>query len=117
MTTADSSYTSTDGFVRRHIGIRAEDEARMLSEVGYASIDDLIDAAVPANIRATSLSDLLPAATEAEAASELGALADRNTIGVPMIGLGYHGTITPSGHQAEYPRRPGLVYRLHALSG
>lgn len=33
---------------------------------------------------------------EPEALAELRALADRNTVSVPMIGLGYYGTHTPA---------------------
>ena len=40
----------------------------MLAEVGYASLDDLIDAAVPAGIRSTSGLNLPEAASEAETA-------------------------------------------------
>ena len=38
-------------FPSRHIGIRAESRAKMLAELGYASLDDLIAAAVPGGIR------------------------------------------------------------------
>jgi glycine dehydrogenase len=83
-------------FVTRHIGVAAADQAKMLAELGYATLDDLIDAAVPAGIRTSAALDLPAAATEAEAAAELAGLAARNTVSVPMIGLGYHPTLTPA---------------------
>jgi len=83
-------------FVARHIGIAADDQAKMLAELGYASLDELIDAAVPDGIRTPSALDLPAAATEAEATAELAGLAARNTVSVPMIGLGYHPTLTPA---------------------
>ena len=55
-----------------------------------------MEAAVPGGIRAAEALDLPAAATEERAARELRALAAANTPREPMIGLGYHGTITPA---------------------
>ena len=103
-TTRDSSTTGlTVGptlgarpFVDRHIGPDEAAVAEMLKVVGFDSLDMLIDAAVPGRIRATDVLALPDAATEAEAAAELRALAALNNPAVPMIGLGYHGTVTPA---------------------
>ena len=83
-------------FADRHIGPDAAAERRMLDAVGYGSIDELMDAAIPEVIRSGGGLDLPPAATEAEVIAELRALAARNTVAVPMIGLGYYGTHTPA---------------------
>jgi glycine dehydrogenase len=83
-------------FVARHIGVAADDQAKMLAELGYSSLDDLIDAAVPAGIRTPSALDLPAPATEAEVTAELAGLAARNVVSVPMIGLGYYPTLTPA---------------------
>src|SRR5947199_3955121 len=83
-------------FAERHIGPSAEDIAAMLKTVGYASVEALMDAAVPESIRWRGALDLPPAATEAQAIAELQALARRNSPLVSMIGLGYHGTHTPA---------------------
>src|SRR2546429_1416582 len=83
-------------FAERHIGPSAEDIAAMLKTVGYASVEALMDAAVPESIRWRGTLDLPPAATEAQAIAELQALARRNSPLVSMIGLGYHGTHTPA---------------------
>ncbi|WP_425565072.1 aminomethyl-transferring glycine dehydrogenase [Pseudolysinimonas kribbensis] len=69
----------------------------MLAAIGYDSIEALMDAAVPPGIRITEDDTTLPpAATERETLAELRELASRNRVRTPMIGLGYHGTITPS---------------------
>ncbi|GIG87632.1 aminomethyl-transferring glycine dehydrogenase [Plantactinospora endophytica] len=96
MTTAQ--YPTRDGgaFADRHVGPDADAERRMLETVGYSSVDDLMDAAIPEVIRWTGNLDLPPAATEEEVIAELRALADRNTVAVSMIGLGYSGTHTPA---------------------
>ena len=70
----------------------------MLAAIGVASLDELADRALPAAIRDRDdeAAAALPApATETEALAELRALAGRNTVTVPMIGLGYSGTVTP----------------------
>jgi len=82
-------------FAARHIGPSAEEQRRMLDTVGYGSVDELMDAAIPEVIRWHGTLDLPPAATEAEVNAELRALADRNRVAVSMIGLGYYGTHTP----------------------
>ena len=84
-------------FADRHIGIAdAADQQRMLDALGYASLEDMLADAVPASIREKLALALPPAVTEAEAAAELRALADRNQVLTSMIGLGYYGTITPA---------------------
>jgi glycine dehydrogenase len=82
-------------FATRHIGPRADEIDKMLAAVGRASLEELALEAVPEAIRATSALSLPAAATEAEALAELRALAARNRVTVPMLGLGYHGTHTP----------------------
>ncbi|MGW5200983.1 aminomethyl-transferring glycine dehydrogenase [Streptomyces spiralis] len=94
MTSPASS--ASGAFATRHIGVSDADRAKMLAEVGYPTLAGLIDAAVPSGIRSTSDLNLPAAATESEAHAELQELASRNTVAVPMIGLGYHATTTPA---------------------
>jgi glycine cleavage system P protein (glycine dehydrogenase) len=84
-------------FADRHIGPRPAELDTMLAAIGAASLDELAAAAVPDSIRDQEPvpSTLPPAATETEVLAELRALAERNTVTVPMIGLGYAGTVTP----------------------
>jgi glycine dehydrogenase len=83
-------------FVDRHIGPDESAVAEMLKVVGFDSLDALMDAAVPGRIKANAPLSLPPAASETQAAAELRALAGENNPAAPMIGLGYHGTITPA---------------------
>ncbi|ROT29543.1 aminomethyl-transferring glycine dehydrogenase [Micromonospora sp. HM5-17] len=87
---------TTSRFADRHIGPDAAAERHMLDTVGYDTVDDLMDAAIPEVIRWTGSLDLPPAATEDEVIAELRAVAARNTVAVSMIGLGYYGTHTPA---------------------
>ncbi len=83
-------------FATRHIGPDAAEQAAMLAAIGYSSLADLMAAAVPESIRAQKGLDLPPARSETAVAAALRELADRNSPHVPMIGLGYSGTITPA---------------------
>ncbi|MGZ4626550.1 MAG: glycine dehydrogenase (aminomethyl-transferring), partial [Kineosporiaceae bacterium] len=68
----------------------------MLATIGYGSLGELVEAVVPPAIRAPEPLDVPPAAGEREVIAELRALAARNTVATPMIGLGYYGTETPA---------------------
>ncbi|MFD8379982.1 aminomethyl-transferring glycine dehydrogenase [Streptomyces sp. NPDC059679] len=82
-------------FERRHIGPDSEAQAKMLAQVGFGSLDELTQAAVPEVIRSAEELRLPPARSEAEVLAELRGLAERNQLLSPMIGLGYYGTFTP----------------------
>ena len=91
-----SSPSSTLGeFVARHIGPRESDIAHMLEALGHESIEALMSAAVPGGIRTAAALDLPEALDEEATARALRALASQNRPAEAMIGLGYHGTITP----------------------
>ena len=83
-------------FVDRHIGPTPSDQAEMLGALGYASLDALTDAAVPASIRRADAMDLPDAISEVEAIAALRRLADRNVVMTSLIGMGYSDTITPA---------------------
>jgi glycine dehydrogenase len=82
-------------FADRHIGPQTGDTERMLTAIGYSTIDELMDAAIPEVIRWHGALDLPAAATESVALVELRELAGRNRVQTSMIGLGYYGTNTP----------------------
>lgn len=87
---------AADGFADRHIGPRGSDTSRMLDVLGYADLDALVDAAVPASIRTDRPLDLPAARSEEEVLAALRAIAGRNRVLRPMIGQGYSGTVTPA---------------------
>jgi glycine dehydrogenase len=84
-------------FADRHVGPRPAELERMLAAIGAASLAELADRALPPSIRDTDeVPTSIPVpASETEMLAELRGLADRNTVTVPMIGLGYAGTVTP----------------------
>ncbi|HSI60557.1 MAG TPA: aminomethyl-transferring glycine dehydrogenase [Ideonella sp.] len=82
-------------FVARHIGPFADDEAHMLSVIGAASRQALIEAIVPRSIARSQAMQLPAPLSEAQALAELKAIAAKNQVLKSFIGQGYHGTLTP----------------------
>jgi len=83
-------------FISRHIGIGVADEIHMLSLVGAATRQALIEGIVPRAIARTQPMQIPAAITEAAALDELRAIADRNQLFRNFIGQGYYGTYTPT---------------------
>jgi glycine dehydrogenase len=83
-------------FAQRHIGPSEDDQAQMLKAVGYASLDELTSAALPAGLAADRELSLPEPVSEEQALAELRRLAGRNQVLTSMIGLGYYGTVTPA---------------------
>ena len=127
MTTQLTASLTTAAFVDRHIGTRAAEAALMLERLGYTSLDELVDTAVPASIRQRTPLNLPAALSEQGVLERLRAFADRNTTAVQMIGQGYYDTHTPpviqrnvlespSWYTAYTPYQPEISQgRLEAL--
>ncbi len=79
----------------------------MLDLVGYPTLEALIDAAVPEEIRLQQPLHLPAALSESEALAELTAIATRNQVFRSYIGQGYYGTITPPVIQRNILENPG----------
>jgi glycine dehydrogenase len=82
-------------FADRHIGPSPDEIATMLDALGVATLDELVDRAVPEAIRDRTPLALPEGLTEAETLIRLRGLADRNQVLTSLIGTGYSGTITP----------------------
>ncbi|MEO7194850.1 MAG: aminomethyl-transferring glycine dehydrogenase [Pseudonocardiaceae bacterium] len=88
-------------FADRHIGPRPAELARMLDVIGVESLEQLGQLALPptladSDVDPGAVPDLPAPATETQALAELRARADQCQPRVPMIGMGYHGTVTPA---------------------
>jgi len=81
----------------------------MISELGYERIVDLIEQAVPSNIRFEEGAELdLPQAlSEVEALELLKQIMDQNEVMKSCIGQGYYGTHTPAVIQRNILENPG----------
>ncbi len=101
-----TSTPALPAFAGRHIGPREDDVEQMLAVVGRASLDDLIDTAVPGGIRGVEALDIEPAESEAAVLAELRQVAARNRRVTSMIGLGYYGTLVPAVVQRNVLENP-----------
>src|SRR5687768_596541 len=79
----------------------------MLRTIGVASLDALVDEAIPASIRLTQPLDLPPPEPEHQYLRRLTHLARGNKVFRSYIGLGYHDTITPAVIQRMVMENPG----------
>jgi glycine dehydrogenase len=99
--------TEAESFVPRHVGPNDDEVREMLGALGYGSLDELIDATIPSDIRLERPLRLGPARTEADVLSEIRGIAGRNQVFRSYIGMGYHDTITPPVIQRNILENPG----------
>jgi glycine cleavage system P protein (glycine dehydrogenase) len=106
------SQTGTKGrklppFAERHVGPNAEDLAIMLKELGFDTLDSLVDSAVPQGIRLRYRLDLPAPLSEFEVLRTLQSFAARNVLARSYIGMGYYPTVTPPVIQRNVLENPG----------
>ncbi|WP_432798259.1 aminomethyl-transferring glycine dehydrogenase [Poriferisphaera sp. WC338] len=93
------SLKPSDLFEQRHMGHDAREIAAMLEVVGYRSIEELIEATVPGDIRLKDEMELrgLPSTlSEGGVLKHLANIAGKNRVFRSMIGMGYHDCETPA---------------------
>lgn len=93
-----SLFDPLDTFTRRHVGPDRKEEQKMLSALGYGSMSEFEDAAVPAPIRvaSSSVSDSsIAPLSEAELLQRASELASKNEVFKSYIGMGYHTAVVP----------------------
>ncbi|WP_447963653.1 aminomethyl-transferring glycine dehydrogenase [Nitrospira sp. Ecomares 2.1] len=82
-------------FAHRHIGSSESQIQEMLGALGLSSLDALVQATVPQDIRLTQSLNLPRAQSEEEVLSELRHLSARNQIYRSFLGMGYYDCLTP----------------------
>ncbi|MFM8486699.1 MAG: glycine dehydrogenase (aminomethyl-transferring), partial [Bacteroidota bacterium] len=99
-----------DRFERRHIGPSPGETKEMLNYLGVSSLDELIEQTVPDSIRLKkpmSFTGFDGALGEFEYLGHLREIASKNRVMRNFIGMGYHGTITPSVIARNVFHNPG----------
>ena len=96
-----------DAFLRRHLGPDAREEQAMLDALGLSSREELIVQTVPPAIRLNRELDLPAALDEQGALAKLKGYAEQNQLWTSLIGMGYHGTITPTVILRNLLENPG----------
>ncbi len=94
-------------FIGRHIGPDSTQTQAMLKTLGKNTLEELIAATVPAQIRHEATRTLKAPATEQAALAELKAIADKNQVLKSYIGTGYHDTYTPTVILRNVLENPG----------
>ena len=97
----------SDTFVHRHIGPTDADIQEMVATLGFQSLDALIDATVPPDIRLAKPLALGPHRGEHDVLAELRALHDRNIMFRSFLGMGYYDCPTPPVIQRNILENPG----------
>jgi glycine dehydrogenase len=98
---------STDNFIPRHIGPTEQEKREMLSALGVGSLEEMIDATIPAGIRSRRPLRIAEHGSEFETLATLRSIMSRNEVFRSYIGLGYYGTITPAVIQRNILENPG----------
>jgi glycine dehydrogenase len=99
--------SAPESFAGRHIGPSADEIGKMLRVVGFESLEELVDAAIPGQIRLRRPLSLPAAATETEALARLRAIMSKNKLCRTYIGMGYYNCITPPVIQRNILENPG----------
>ncbi len=102
-----SLLSHPDQFPRRHIGPSADETVQMLGSLGFASLDRLIDAAVPSQIRLNRPLQIPAGRSEQEVLAALKSVATQNHVFRSYVGMGYHDCITPAVIQRGILENPG----------
>src|SRR5829696_7773349 len=103
---AERALAPAESFVPRHIGPTDADISEMLATLGFASLDELINATIPATIRYRGSLDLPPGRSEAQVLADFRALAAKNRVFRSFIGMGYSDCITPPVIQRNVLENP-----------
>jgi glycine dehydrogenase len=98
---------TTDKFVDRHNGPRANDITAMLKKIGASSVDELIAQTVPDSIRLKKALNLPNGMSEYQYHKHLRGVAAKNEMFKTYIGLGYYNTIVPAVIQRSILENPG----------
>lgn len=104
---SEESMSNLNAFQLRHIGPRREEIDNMLSTIGVATIEELVDKTVPASIRLKKKLDLPEGITEFEFSRHIDKLAAKNKVFRSYIGQGYYNTIVPAVIRRNVFENPG----------
>ena len=96
-----------DTFVPRHIGPTGADIQEMLAALSLPSLEALIEATVPSDIRLQGSLDVPSSRGEQDVLAELRGLAEQNHVWRSLIGMGYYDCITPLVIQRNILENPG----------
>ena len=129
-----SLFAPLDTFQERHIGPDDAETGKMLSKLGYSSMDAFVAETVPSKIRIpTGVVDnaAIPSLSESQLHLRAKALAKDNKLFKSYIGMGYHNAVVPpvilrnvrffmptNSFEPDWPPgdgEPCMVHTVHSL--
>lgn len=93
-------------FVERHNGSSANQQSAMLNQLGFDSLETLLDKVIPSAIRRTDKMQLGEGLSEQDALAKLKSIASQNITMKSMLGMGYYNTFTPAVIQRNILENP-----------
>lgn len=100
-------FESSDTFVPRHIGPTEPEIQEMLAALGLPSLEALVDATVPGEIRLQNAMNMPAPRGEQAVLEELRSMAVQNQVWRTLIGMGYYDCVTPPVIQRNILENPG----------
>lgn len=88
-------FKPLDQFQARHMGSQGEDKQKMLEKLGFNSLEELLDSAVPTSIRLPQKLVMDAPMSESEALANLKDIMSKNKVLKSFIGMGYYEVLTP----------------------
>ncbi|MGR3481264.1 aminomethyl-transferring glycine dehydrogenase [Salipiger marinus] len=101
-----TDYLPYDFANRRHIGPSPREMAQMFKVLGVSDLEALIADTVPAGIRQDEDLAFGKPMSEREMVFHLREVASKNKVLTSLIGMGYHGTVTPPAIQRNIFENP-----------
>src|SRR6266849_286930 len=100
-------FKQSDSFVHRHIGPDQAEIEQMLQTLDLASLEELVERAVPKSIRLKGRLRLPDGVSEFELIRQLREIASANQVYKSLIGMGYSDCITPPVILRNVLQNPG----------
>ena len=94
-------------FLNRHLGPRKNDIHKMVSSLGFSSLEELTDAIVPDCLKGDSALDIPGPLSEHEVIDQATSMGRRNLLMRSLIGMGYYDCHIPPVIQRNILENPG----------
>ncbi|KAF5279233.1 hypothetical protein FQR65_LT03481 [Abscondita terminalis] len=105
--TEEPLFPHKDEFPSRHIGPRDRDIITMLDLLGFKSLDELTDKAVPKSISMKKPLNIEEPVSEYELINRIRGIAEKNQIWRSYVGMGYHNCCVPHTIMRNIFENPG----------
>ncbi len=106
MSFTPTEYKPYDFANRRHIGPSPDEMEAMFDTLGVSDLEALMEQTVPHAIRQEKPLDFGKALSERELLFHMRGISEKNQVLTSLIGMGYHGTVTPPAIQRNIFENP-----------